>query len=115
MVLSFLGSALPVLAARKALEHLHRTHGALALAAAAEDPGVSAALDQHAAAVRDILEFGIEDAHLVPAGVLLAGYADGLMTHAREAAAELGPPADWRAADWIQLRLAAVCFLAHSA
>lgn len=114
-----LGPALLEVSARKILNRLHKTHGVPALAAAAQLPALSAALDQHAAAVRDILEWGVEDAARVPANVLLAGYARGLLDQVREAAvgAERTPltsaaPGDlgaWAGADWLQLRLAGVC------
>lgn len=111
-----LGPALLEVSARKILTRLHKTHGMPALAAAAELPALSAALDQHAAAVRDILELGVEGAARVPMSVLLAGYARGLLDHVREAAAEhdmtSATPGDlgsWANADWLQLRLASVC------
>lgn len=74
-------------------------------------PAVTAALDQHAAAVRDILELGIDNPDRVPVNVLLAGYARGLLEHC-------GPrytPDDaeqWTQACWMELRLASVCQLA---
>ncbi|WP_330228554.1 DUF6401 family natural product biosynthesis protein [Nocardia sp. NBC_00508] len=122
----FLGPAMLEVSARRTLNRLHQTHGAPALAAAALLPALSAALDQHAAAVRDILQHGVPDATNVPATVLLAGYARGLLDQAREASSAEryidglpdGPgtrdtvPADvldWAEADWIHLRLAGVC------
>ncbi|CAM4455423.1 DUF6401 domain-containing protein [Nocardia ninae] len=113
-----LGPALLEVSARKILNRLHKTHGVPALAAAAELPALSAALDQHAAAVRDILTLGVEESARVPVSVLLAGYARGLLDHVREAAADRGAsmtstaPGDlgsWANADWVQLRLASVC------
>ncbi|QIS06105.1 hypothetical protein F5X71_30760 [Nocardia brasiliensis] len=114
-----LGPALLEVSARKILNRLHKTHGVPALAAAAQLPALSAALDQHAAAVRDILEWGVEDAAKVPAPVLLAGYARGLLDQVREAAtgaegtgltgAAPGDLGSWASADWLQLRLAGVC------
>ncbi|MBF6171187.1 DUF6401 family natural product biosynthesis protein [Nocardia blacklockiae] len=110
-----LGSALLEVSARKTLNRLHKTHGVPALAAARELPAVSAALDQHAAAVRDILDLGVRDAANAPAGVLLAGYARGLLEHSGRP----GPRAPydligWAQAEWLPLRLAAVCMLAHT-
>ena len=73
-------------------------------------PGLLAAVDQHAAAVRDT----IQDGQCPPGLVALAGYAEGML----DAAAEIGwePPAsqevDWTLADWLLLRLRAVCVLA---
>ncbi|WP_067835589.1 DUF6401 family natural product biosynthesis protein [Nocardia lijiangensis] len=112
-----LGPALLEVSARRLLNRLNTTHGAPARIAAAEFPVVSAALDQHAAAVRDILDFGVEDAGSVPAAVLLAGYARGLLDHAGPADAGTVPfvsaapedPLGWVDADWLQLRLAGVC------
>ncbi len=113
-----LGPALLEVSARKILTRLHKTHGVPALAAAAELPALSAALDQHAAAVRDILTLGVEESARVPVSVLLAGYARGLLDHVREAAADRGAPmtsaapddlGSWANADWVQLRLASVC------
>jgi hypothetical protein len=73
-------------------------------------PGLRATVDQHAAAVRDTLGSGDD-----PPGLLvLAGYAEGLI----DTAAGIGwqPPAgdevDWSRADWVLLRLRAVCVLA---
>ncbi|MEU2252929.1 DUF6401 family natural product biosynthesis protein [Nocardia xishanensis] len=112
-----LGPALLEVSARRLLNRLHTTHGAPARTAAAEFPLVSAALDQHAAAVRDILDMGIENTSSVPATVLLAGYVRGLLDHASPAGADTIPfvsaaPEDahgWLNADWLQLRLAGVC------
>ncbi|WP_069164640.1 DUF6401 family natural product biosynthesis protein [Nocardia altamirensis] len=113
-----LGPALLEVSARKILTRLHKTHGMPALAAAAELPALSAALDQHAAAVRDIIELGVEDAAKVPVSVLLAGYARGLVDQVREAqepgrqALTSAAPDDlgsWANAGWAQLRLASVC------
>ena len=73
-------------------------------------PGLLAAVDQHAAAVRDVIGSGDDP----PGLVALAGYGEGLL----DAAAEIGwePPAgdevDWTRADWILVRLRAVCVLA---
>ncbi|MGK5442385.1 DUF6401 family natural product biosynthesis protein [Micromonospora sp. URMC 105] len=98
-------------AARSALALLSTSIGASGLAAAAADPGLLAAVDQHAAAVRDSLD---GDRHpLSPAG--LVGYADGL----RAAALEHGlvPPTgavDWTEPDWLAIRLLAICALART-
>lgn len=76
-------------------------------------PGLTAAVDQHAAAVRDILAVGVRG----PASgvVLLAGYARGLLDGARERGWHLREPADWASADWLTTRLLAVCDLAGRA
>ncbi|WP_253782797.1 DUF6401 family natural product biosynthesis protein [Nocardia amikacinitolerans] len=110
-----LGPALLEVSARRMLNRLHTTHGVPARTAAAEFPAVSAALDQHAAAVRDILDFGIDGASSVPVEVLLAGYVRGLLDHVGEpdaAPMTSEAPADapgWVHADWLQMRLAGVC------
>ncbi|MBO4209985.1 DUF6401 family natural product biosynthesis protein [Micromonospora echinofusca] len=85
--------------------------GTAGLAAAAATPGLLAAVDQHAAAVRDSLDGDVWPVTRVG----LAGYAEGV----RDAAREHGwqPPAvpvDWSAVDdWVLLRLLAVCLLAE--
>ncbi|MEU2034924.1 DUF6401 family natural product biosynthesis protein [Nocardia amamiensis] len=121
-----LGPSFLEASARRTLNRLHQTHGAPATAAAALLPALSAVLDQHAAAVRDILQHGVADSSDVPPAVLLAGYARGLLDQARaDRAAERGGhgspdvPAtrgtvpqdvhEWAGADWIHLRLAGVC------
>lgn len=85
------------------------------LVAAANAPGLAAEVDQHAAAVRDILSFGVDSGPSVARQVLLAGYAQGVLDHVRERGEQLRVPADeqsWSRADWICVRLAAVCTLA---
>ncbi|MGW4248631.1 DUF6401 family natural product biosynthesis protein [Nocardia sp. NPDC004722] len=110
------GSALLVVSARKTLNRLQRTHGAPAAEAAALFPGVCAEIDQHAAAVRDILDLGVENSSVVPTSVLLAGYARGILDDLRDADAEVPmSPLDWQDADWLHLRLAGVCSLARPA
>ncbi|WP_280397475.1 DUF6401 family natural product biosynthesis protein [Nocardia carnea] len=101
-----LGPRVFEVSARRFLEGVHRTHGAPARAAAAALPGLSAVLDQHAAAVRDILELGIDSTAQAPTTVLVAGYMRGLM---HELTAPLTEPADWATAEWLHLRLAGAC------
>ncbi|MFF5225057.1 DUF6401 family natural product biosynthesis protein [Dactylosporangium sp. NPDC000521] len=90
--------------ARELLERLAARFGDAGLEAAAELPGLLAAVDQHAAAVRARVAAG-------PAMLLeLASYADGLT----DRAAELGWQAPDRAAAWhtaepLTVRLLAVC------
>ncbi|WIV61783.1 DUF6401 family natural product biosynthesis protein [Amycolatopsis nalaikhensis] len=76
-------------------------------------PGLTAEVDQHAAAVRDILVLGVEASATVAAAVLLAAYARGLLDQVRE---ETGRP--WApvpgGTGWVQLRLLAVCQLARA-
>jgi hypothetical protein len=97
--------------ARSTLITLTASVGTTGLAAAAANPGLLAAVDQHAAAVRDSVH-GDRRGLTVAA---LAGYANGV----RDAAVEHGwqPPAepiDWAQPDWLLTRLLAVCALARS-
>ncbi len=109
------GSALLVVSARKTLNRLQRTHGVPALSAGQEFPGVAAAVDQHAAAVRDILDLGVENSGTVPPSVLLAGYARGLIEDLRDLDEHAPETAEeWQCADWMHLRLAGVCSLARN-
>lgn len=97
------------MSARRFLDRLSDEIGiAVALA-----PGVLAVVDQHGAAVRDILAHGVPAAAAVAGAVLLAGYAKGVLDEAK--AQGWRPPAivDWPNADWTTLRLAAVCHLAR--
>ncbi len=105
------GPALLELSAQRQLQQLNTEFGAPAAAVAAVVPALSAQLDQHAAAVRDILVLGVDDSARVPMTILLAGYVRGLLDHFAERADGFfaGAPADWHDADWLQLRLAAVC------
>jgi len=85
--------------------------GEVGLAAAAQSAGLTAALDQHAAAVRDALG----DPASGLSAVALAGYASGV----RDALVEVDwylPPVsevDWSSASWPTVRLVAVCHLAR--
>ncbi|MBF6350601.1 MULTISPECIES: DUF6401 family natural product biosynthesis protein [Nocardia] len=101
-----LGPRLFEISARRFLEGIQQTHGAPARAAATALPGLSAEIDQHAAAVRDILDLGVASADQVPAPVLLAGYIRGLLA---ELTAPITEPADWATAEWLHLRLAGAC------
>jgi hypothetical protein len=99
------------------LARLNEKLGTAGLAAAAAVPGLAAVVDQHSAAVRDILAFGVEESAAVAGVVLLAGYAQGLLDHARDTGNDLDPPADpaaWVQADWLTTRLLGVCALAAS-
>jgi hypothetical protein len=90
--------------------------GAAGLAAAAAVPPLLAAVDQHAAGVRDILLFGVEGSAAVAGAVLLAGYAKGLLdqagTDGRRLRAAVGE--GWHRADWLTVRVLAVCALSRS-
>ncbi|WP_309117842.1 DUF6401 family natural product biosynthesis protein [Saccharothrix sp.] len=74
--------------------------------------GVLAAIDQHAASVRDILAYG---APAAAATILLAGYARGVLDEAAAHGWSLPSIVEWAHADWTTLRLAAVCDLARRA
>jgi hypothetical protein len=107
-------SFFPEWGARRWLARLMDQVGAAGLAAAAALPAVSAVVDQHAAAVRDILVMGVEGS--AADVVLLAGYAKGLLDQARTDAAAVGAAVGgrWRHAEWLALRLVAVCALSRS-
>jgi hypothetical protein len=83
------------------------------MAAAARLPGLLAELDQHGAALRDLL--GESDRG--PSLVSLAGYADGLRDMAGDLGWQLPRPeqVDWARAPWLLVRLVAVCQLAAHA
>jgi hypothetical protein len=103
--------------ARRVLDRLHGQVGAAGLVAAAAIPGLGAVVDQHAAAVRDILTTGVEPGCAAAGTVLLAGYAQGVLDHVRESGAPLLVPdgtAGWLGADWVSVRLLAVCALARN-
>jgi hypothetical protein len=103
--------------ARRALDRLHEQVGAAGLLAAAAVPGLAAVVDQHAAAIRDILAVGVESGAAVAGVVLLAGYAEGVQDHLRERGEPLRVPMDvtgWLHADWFSVRLVAVCALARN-
>ena len=97
--------------AHASLDELTVSVGASGLAAVHEIPGLLAAVDQHAAGVRDSLS---TDARPLTA-VLLAAYAEGV----RDAAFRHGwtPPEgviDWTVGDWVLRRLLAVVTLART-
>jgi hypothetical protein len=103
--------------ARRVLDRLHDQLGAAGLLAAATAPGLAAVVDQHAAAVRDILTVGVESGAAVTGAVLLAGYAQGVQDHLRERGYQLPVPGDaasWLEASWYHVRLVAVCALARN-
>lgn len=103
--------------ARRALDRLHDQLGTTGLMAAAAAPGLAAVVDQHAAAVRDILTLGVESGAAVAGVVLLAGYAQGVQDHLRERGHTLTVPGDtasWLEASWYHVRLLAVCALARN-
>ena len=79
-------------------------------------PGLAAAVDQHAAAVRDGVLAGY-GATALTERALLAGYGRGLLARAGVSTKQLRNEAAgrWRQADWLTLRLLAVCALAGRA
>jgi hypothetical protein len=101
--------------ARRWLSRLMDQVGVAGLAAVAAVPAVSAMVDQHAAAVRDILLLGVEGSATVAGVVLLAGYAKGLLDQVGVDAERAAPVTvdDWWRADWLALRLVAVCALSR--
>ncbi|WP_158885111.1 DUF6401 family natural product biosynthesis protein [Amycolatopsis anabasis] len=102
-------------AARRSLARLHDEIGAAGLAAAAALPGLSAVVDQHSAAVRDIVTLGVEGSAAVAGVVLLSGYARGLVDQAAGQGWRLRLPGDlagWARIDWTTARLLGVCALA---
>ncbi|MEV6911743.1 DUF6401 family natural product biosynthesis protein [Amycolatopsis sp. NPDC051071] len=101
--------------ARSTLSRLHEQIGVAGLAATVALPGLAAVVDQHSAAVRDILAVGVEGSAAVAGAVLLAGYARGLLDEARAKGWTLRAPADltaWSTSDWTTARLVGVCSLA---
>ncbi|HEX6968686.1 MAG TPA: DUF6401 family natural product biosynthesis protein [Micromonosporaceae bacterium] len=113
--------------ARAVLAALMTSVGVTGLTAAARDAGLLALVDQHVAAVRESLSRTadqpvpdwLEQLRQEPPPVsaaALAGYAEGV----RDAALEYGwqpppGPVDWSDADWVLVRLVAVCALAREA
>jgi len=102
--------------ARRCLSTLSTQLGVDGLAVAALVPGLGAAVDQHAAAVRDIL-LQSGGTGTLPQRVLLAGYARGLLDRADASVRQIRREASgrWTRADWLALRLLAVCALSRSA
>jgi hypothetical protein len=100
------------LSARRVLAQLDVRIGSHGMAAAATRPELVAAIDQHAAAVRDILAVGVDGPPTLGA-VALAGYAQGLLDHARANGQPVGNPLESSGLDWVTTRLLAVCDLAR--
>ena len=100
--------------AQRWLGTLSARFGTEGLNVAAAVPRLGAAVDQHAAAVRDIvLESSGSDA---PAShALLAGYARGLLERSGTSIDDVrGRTPVWVDADWLTLRLLAVCALSRA-
>jgi len=98
--------------ARRVLAQLDTRIGSQGIAAAATRPGLVAAIDQHAAAIRDILTVGVDGPTTLGA-VSLAGYAQGLLDHAQAKGNPIRVPLEWSGVDWATTRLVAVCDLAR--
>jgi hypothetical protein len=92
------------------LSELHTMLGAAGLPAAAALPGLLAEVDQHCAAIRDRLLLDLRPSN----PVTLARYAAGVRDAATESGwrPPTGPQQDWSRADWVTIRLLAVCQLA---
>jgi hypothetical protein len=116
--------------ARRRLQHLTEQIGRSGLSAAAGDPGLAAVVDQHAAAVRDIVTGGPARAAsgaltvaTLPArlsgtvAVRLAAYARKLMQRQRREVGWVPLPHDgqWQHADVVTLRLLGICHIAREA
>lgn len=116
--------------ARRRLQHLTEQIGRSGLSAAAGDPGLAAVVDQHAAAVRDIVTAGparaaggaLTTVATLPArngtvAVRLATYARTLLQRQRREAGWVPLPRDgqWQHADVVTLRLLGICHIAREA
>jgi hypothetical protein len=79
------------------------------------EKGLLAAVDQHAAGVRDILLLGVEGSAAVAGAVLLAGYAKGLLDEAGTDGGRLRVAVGecWHRADWLTVRVLAICALSR--
>ncbi len=102
---------------------------ATGLAAAAVTPGLLAAIDQHGAAVRDALlvDIALDPVTAVEAMVLgaagmivippiahLAAYLHGVVDQAQTQGWNPPEPGHWPGADWVALRITAICALARA-
>ena len=97
--------------ARRFLRRLMDHVGIAGLSAAAATPALLASIDQHSAAVRDIVSYGVEGSAAGGSVVLLAGYARGVLDQARNQGWRLVLPVT--ATDWTTVRLLGVCALAR--
>ncbi|HEX8631005.1 MAG TPA: DUF6401 family natural product biosynthesis protein [Catenuloplanes sp.] len=99
-------------AARLALRQWVERFGRAGMAAARAVPGLLAAIDQHAAQIRD----AVADRHGRLHPVTLAAYADGVADAAAAKGWSLDElrTGDWSAASWASVRLLAVCVLAEA-
>ena len=99
--------------AQRWLATLASRFGTEGLRVAAAPSRGTAAVDQHAAAVRDLLErAAVPQGGALTGRVLLAGYARGLLDRSDTSVDEVrGRTPLWIDADWLTLRLLAVCAL----
>jgi hypothetical protein len=93
------------------LDELMASVGGSGLPVADRSPDLLAAIDQHAAGIRDSLSVDVRPL----TAVILAAYAEGV----RDAAFKHGwcppvDPIDWSQPDWVLHRLLAVCRLART-
>ena len=100
--------------AGSALDELMARVGVDGLVAALTVPGLSAAVDQHAAAIREAVRRGGRPL----TARTLAAYAASVAASARRMGRELPEPGevgdiDWSGADWHLVRLVAVCAMAE--
>ena len=113
-----LTNALTEWRARRWLVTLGNSLGADGMLVAATVPGLGAALDQHAAAVRDILAQVRRTDGAAPLSerALLAGYGRGLLERFDYSVRQVRRHATgrWTRADWLALRLLAVYALSRS-
>jgi hypothetical protein len=98
--------------AHAVLDELMARVGVDGLVAALRAPGLLAAIDQHAAAVRNT----VRAAGRPVDAVSLAEYARSVLAVAHRCGRTLPDPdaVDWPRADWLLLRLVAVCALADA-
>jgi hypothetical protein len=124
LVLRDVGALLAEWSARRTLRRLIDQFGHPGLVAAHRSPGLGAALDQHVAAVRDMLDGrprgeGSATLTALPAvgtggrAVRLAAYARSLVDEQRRGGGAIPAPREeqWEDAGWVALRLLAVCRL----
>lgn len=102
-----------VLTAHAVLDHLMATVGVDGLVAALRNPGLMAAVDQHAAAVRESIRGSDRAVDLVS----LAGYARSVLALLNRHGYSIPHPGaiDWSRANSHVLRLVAICALAEGA
>ncbi len=103
----------PLAAAHHLLDTLMARIGVDGLVAAMRNPGLSAALDQHCAALRDSLAAAGREADAIS----LASYAASVLSVAKRCGRKppRRPITDWSTAEWYLVRMLAVCAMAEAA